>query len=184
MKSCGSVAKRERDRASMQHTLRKIQTPSMCCRCQLGRSTNRPSCLPPGRLLPSNCNCNLSLACLARLSVCLCVCLSISLSCRLSCCLPSICHGVTVEVGGNSGAPGWRLECNRLHLLKRVRVAPPTASLLFVEGGPSCIWMTMTMTTNCVWFATENGPNAKRIECNCRQAHPLLWGISVYDLLS
>lgn len=92
LRKCGKEREREKqkgscNRASMQHTLRKIQTPSMCCRCQLGRSTNRPAWLPPGRLLPSNCNCNLSLACLARLSVSVSVYPSL---CPAVC--PAVCH--------------------------------------------------------------------------------------------
>lgn len=154
MKSCGSVGegeKRERERRGswtelLWNTLRKIQTPSMLSLSV--RKEHEQACLPACRLtVTAICPWPVSLDYVP-------VCLSVSLSCRLSLCL-SICHGVTVEVGGNSGAPGWRLECNRLHLLKRVRVAPPTASLLF----PSCIWMTMTTD----WLrtvATENGPNA------------------------
>lgn len=144
MKSCGSVGERE-SRGSwtelLCNTLRKIQTPSMLSLSV--KKEHEQACLP------AICPWPVSLDCVP---VCLSIRLSVLPSVALSVYLP---WGYTVEVGGNSGAPGWRLECNRLHLLKRVRVAPPTASLLF----PSCIWMTMATDWLCM-VATENGPNA------------------------
>lgn len=136
-----------------------------CCRCQLGRSTNRPACLQsvPG---------------LSRSTVCLSVCLSVSLSCRLSLCL-SICHGVTqlkleatlvrpVDALSAIACTFWSVSVS--HHQQR-RFCSPVAY--------GWRWRRI----DCVW-SQQKMAQMPRIECNCRQTHPLLWGISVYSLLS
>lgn len=186
LRKCGKEREREKqkgscNRASMQHTLRKIQTPSMCCRCQLGRSTNRPTYLPG-----ACCRLTATAICPWPVSLdCLSLCLSIHLSV-----LPSVLLSAIYLPWGYSWS--WRqLWCARLtpwvQSLAPFEACPcrTTNSVAFVRRRRPQLHMDDDDDDDeCVWFATENGPNAKRIECNCMQTHPLLWGISVYNLLS
>lgn len=90
LRKCGKEREREAERQLQQsfYATHITENPNTFDVLSLSvRKEHEQACLPPGRLLPSNCNCNLSLACLALLSVSVSVYPSL---CPAVC--PAVCH--------------------------------------------------------------------------------------------